>query len=244
MSYNLRRVLSLLYQPLCNFNLQKKHVVVRLHKNISQRLLPIPCPLLTHHWSLSWAGESISHPVSLRYICILCHLRLGLQSSGFLIKFGLCFSSLPGMTILSSSSSCGSKGVGPLVGRSALTDPEVSVVVLVASFFLLVCTCCQCGHSGYMLCPVSLVFLYFVKNWGLCYFLCNVCICSMICPYVCCTFSLVFHLCCCYSSCTLCFSSPLPLPYNRVGRDSVLCNFCGFLGFLFKHIVCNACYFV
>jgi hypothetical protein len=38
----------------------------------------------------------------------------------------------------------------------ALTDPEVSVVVL------LVCTCCQCGRSGYVLCPVSLVFMYFV----------------------------------------------------------------------------------
>jgi hypothetical protein len=60
----------------------------------------------------------------------------------------------------------------------------------------------------YMLYPVSLIFQKFVQNCYYFSFLCNLCVCFVICPSVSCSSSHVFHLCCFYSSGVPCFNSP------------------------------------
>jgi len=92
-----------------------------------------------------------------------------------------------------------------LLARSGLTYPEVSSKVCHNSF-------CQLQNSvslpwviyyeafylhvvsSFSCIPVICPELVFFK------FLCNLCICFVICPSVSCCYSHIFHLCCCYSS--------------------------------------------
>ena len=99
--------------------------------------------------------------------------------------------------------------LGHLLNHSDLTYPEDSSKVYCDSFF-------QSDSSVSLhwviyfeafylhFYTASLVFQYFVQIGVIFLLLCNVCICSVICPIVSCCYR-VFHLCCCYSSGVLAF---------------------------------------
>jgi hypothetical protein len=101
--------------------------------------------------------------------------------------------------------------LGHLFTHSGLMYTEVSSKVCHDSF-------CQWGSSVSLLwviyCEAFCLHLVSIfscipvicPKWCYFLFLCNLCICFVICPSVFCCSSHVFHLCCCYSSSVPCFN--------------------------------------